>query len=148
MGIQMPHIYLLHHNSWSILPHTGPAAISEHKTHFRINGSLVLQGSSTGFVCVPSQLHTLKIHLPPQSPISLHFPVIPPHVCLVITGHNFPVIKSNCFNTCLCAAQCERAFFPPLGAHYYIHNLCIFISQPYDLCGKGDWQYCFTYIKG
>lgn len=27
--------------------------------------------------------------------------------------------------------------FHPLGAHYYIHNLCIFISQPYDLCVRG-----------
>lgn len=116
MRTYMPQIQLFHNNSQSILPHAGPAALSEHTIHFYINGSLVLQGSCTGFVCVPSRLHFLKIHLPPQSPISLHFPVIPPHVCLVITGHNFPVIKSNCINTCLCAAQCERTFFPPFGS--------------------------------
>lgn len=103
MRTQMPKIQYFPDNSWSILPHAGPAAPSEHTVHFKINGSLVLQGSFRGFVCVPSQLHFLKIRLLPQSPVSLHFPVIPPHVCLVIMGHNFPVIKSNCINTCLCA---------------------------------------------
>ena len=116
MRTQMPKIQFFHDNSWSILPHAGPAALSEHTICFQINGSLVFQGSCAGFVCVPSQLHFLKIRLLPQSPISLHFPVIPPHVCLVITGHNFPVIKSNWINTCLCAAQCERALFPPFGS--------------------------------
>lgn len=116
MRTQTPKIHFFHNNSWSILPHAGPADLSEHAINLKINGSLVFQGSCTGFMCVPSQLHFLKICLPPQSPISLHFPAVPSRVCLVITGHNFPVIKSNCINTCLCAAQCERAFFPPFGS--------------------------------
>lgn len=104
MTTHMPQIHFFHENSWSILPRTGPTRLSEPTINLLMNESLVIQGGSAGLVCVPSQLHFLKIHLPPQSPISLHFPVIPPHVCLVITGQNFPVIKSNCINTCLCAA--------------------------------------------
>lgn len=127
MRTGMPQIHFFHDNSWSILPHTGPGGLSEPTINVLTNGTLVFQGSLAGFVCVPSQLHFLNIHLPPQSPVSLHFPVIPPHVCLVITGHNFPVIESNCINTCLCAAQCERTLFPPFGSSlFYTQSLCFY----------------------
>lgn len=127
----MPQIHFFHNNSSSILLHTGPAGLSEPTINLLTNGSLVFQGSCAGFVCVPSQLHFLKIHLPPQSPISLHFPAIPPHVCLVITGHNFPVIKSNCTNMCLCAAHCERTLFREL---IIIYTIFVFLLVRLMIC--------------
>ena len=34
MRTQMPKIQFFHNNSWSILPHAGPAALSEHTINF------------------------------------------------------------------------------------------------------------------
>lgn len=34
MRTQMPKIWFFHNNSWSILPHAGPAALSEHTIRF------------------------------------------------------------------------------------------------------------------